>query len=90
MPSITYEDRMKEQEAKLSSRVKHLQWCKDRALEYANMDDKQNAIASMISDLGKWDGGAMYDAALLSTMMMDAMMFREKKEDIINWINGFN
>lgn len=38
------------------NRTEHLQWCKDRALEYlepgANYSP-QEAIASMMSDLGK-------------------------------------
>jgi len=38
------------------TREEHLQWCKDRALEYANSGDLQQAVASMISDLRKHEG----------------------------------
>lgn len=35
------------------NREEHLQWAKDRALEYVEAGELQNAIASMISDLQK-------------------------------------
>jgi hypothetical protein len=35
------------------TRAEHLAWCKERALEYLDMGDRVNAMASMISDLGK-------------------------------------
>jgi hypothetical protein len=35
------------------TRAEHLQWCKDRALEYVEMGDHSQAVASMMSDLGK-------------------------------------
>ena len=34
-------------------RAEHLQWAKDRALEYADMGDVANAMASLGSDLNK-------------------------------------
>lgn len=37
----------------MRSREEHLQWCKQRALEYITAGDVQNAFASMSSDLGK-------------------------------------
>ena len=37
------------------NRSEHLQWCKDRALEYVNAGDNQQAMTSMISDLRKHD-----------------------------------
>ena len=35
------------------SRSEHLAWCKERALEYVDAGDLENAYASMVSDLGK-------------------------------------
>lgn len=35
------------------SRSEHLTWCKERALEYVNMGDNGQAMASMGSDLNK-------------------------------------
>ena len=33
------------------TRAEHLQWSKDRAIEYINMGDADQAWASMVSDL---------------------------------------
>jgi len=35
------------------TRQEHLDWCKQRALEYVNAGDLVNAVASMGSDLSK-------------------------------------
>ena len=35
------------------TRSEHLQWCKNRALEYLNVGDLSQAFASMCSDLNK-------------------------------------
>jgi hypothetical protein len=35
------------------TRAQHLQWAKDRALEYVEAGDLTNACASILSDLGK-------------------------------------
>lgn len=35
------------------TRQEHLQWCKDRALEYVKVGDNDSALASMLSDLAK-------------------------------------
>ncbi len=35
------------------TRSEHLQWCKDRALEYVNNGDLTTAYASMASNLNK-------------------------------------
>jgi hypothetical protein len=35
------------------SRAQHLQWCKDRALEYIDIGEYAQAWDSMCSDLGK-------------------------------------
>lgn len=37
----------------MTTREEHLKWCKTRALEYLESGDIHNAIASMMSDLGK-------------------------------------
>jgi hypothetical protein len=37
----------------MRSRAEHLQWAKDRALEYFAQGDLVNACASFLSDLGK-------------------------------------
>ena len=35
------------------TRTEHIQWCKDRAMEYVNEGNLQDAYTSMASDLGK-------------------------------------
>lgn len=35
------------------TRAEHLAWCKQRAMEYVAANDYPNAVASMLSDLGK-------------------------------------
>ncbi len=37
----------------MQTRQEHLEWCKQRAMEYCNNGDTQQAFASFISDLGK-------------------------------------
>jgi len=38
---------------KIVSRSEHIKWCKERAREYLNAGDSENAIGSMLSDLTK-------------------------------------
>ncbi len=35
------------------NRAEHLQWCKDRAIEYVNAGELQQAFTSMTSDVSK-------------------------------------
>jgi len=51
------------------NRAEHLQWCKDRALEYADAGDGASAIASLRSDLGKHEDTAG------SVPLVDELMF---------------
>jgi len=37
----------------MATRQEHLEWCKKRALEYIDINDLQQAFASMVSDLNK-------------------------------------
>ena len=37
----------------MQSRAEHLEWCKQRAREYLAIGEWQNAMTSMVSDLGK-------------------------------------
>jgi hypothetical protein len=74
----------------MTSRKDHLDWCKQRAIEYLDRGDIAKAYASMISDIGKWEGGDLYDALTLAYISMDAMLFRTTAADMRNWIDGFN
>ena len=51
-------------------RAEHLQWCKDRALEYCDHGDINQAWASMASDLRKHEETANHSAIELGSMML--------------------
>lgn len=58
------------------TRDEHMAWAKGRALEYLNTGDVQNAITSMLSDLGKHPetegaGRAMAPVAMMTMMNQD-------------------
>jgi len=73
----------------MMSRDGHLDWCKQRSLQHLNSGDAAGAVASMISDLGKWEK-PLYDPAVFRTLVMDGIMFRKTAADVQNWIEGFN
>ncbi|MFA5151272.1 MAG: hypothetical protein WC554_01805 [Clostridia bacterium] len=70
-------------------RNEHLQWCKDRANEYVDRGDMQQAFASFQSDMRKHPDTANHMALEMGTMLLvsgnlsNAHQMRE-------WINGFN
>lgn len=70
------------------TRDEHLQWCKDRALEYVTRGDLHNAVTSMMSDLRKH---ADFQGETYSFLMLAGMMDIAKgPEAVKRWINGFN
>jgi hypothetical protein len=74
----------------MTTREEHLRWCKDRALQLVESGDATAAVASMISDLGNWQGGALYDRSVFNALAMDGLMFRKTADQVRNWIEGFN
>lgn len=71
------------------TRKEHLQWCKDRALEFVDAGDLQQAFASFLSDMKKHSETADHIGL--------EMMFRLKvvgaldtAEELRNHIEGFN
>ncbi len=69
------------------NRQEHIQWCKDRALEYVELGDLTNAVASMSSDIEKHDETKGHSGALLGVM---ELLGSPSQESIKRWINGFN
>ncbi len=68
-------------------RKEHLEWCKIRAREYIQNGDYQNAVISMISDLGKHPEtvkGQEIAGMLLLTINMNS------QESVSRFIEGFN
>ncbi len=71
------------------NRAEHLQWCKDRALEYLKVGDTQNALASMLSDLNKHDETRGHIGIELAAIeMLGGMLNCPTKTE--RFINGFN
>jgi hypothetical protein len=54
------------------SREEHLAWCKERALEYVEIGELQNALASMGSDLDKHEATKGHAAMRLGFQMLIA------------------
>jgi hypothetical protein len=73
----------------MTTRAEHLQWCKDRALEYADRGDTVNAMASMTSDLQKHPDTAGHDGVMLMTMLAMSGEFNRPGE-LRRFIEGFN
>jgi hypothetical protein len=72
----------------MSTRADHLAWCKSRAIEILDAGDAQGAIASMLSDLGKWSE-PLYDQLTLNLLAMDGMLFCKTADKVRHWIEGF-
>lgn len=73
------------------TRQEHLKWCKDRALEYVNAGDIDEALASMLSDLGKHQEtmDSLRSCGPLA-MMMKMSGQLSTREDMKKFIEGFN
>ena len=69
------------------NRQEHLQWAKDRAVEYCDKGDTMMAYASFISDIGKHPD-LHYDDFLISMGMRAAMSGDVRQTR--HFIEGFN
>ncbi len=75
----------------MMTRAEHLQWAKDRALEYADQGDTGNAMASLQSDLGKHPDTAASASIVMELMMPLAMIGEfERPGELRKFIEGFN
>ena len=73
----------------MATRAEHLQWCKDRALAYADQGDVNNALASMASDLRKHPETKGHGGVELMAMMAFAGQF-DCPGELRRFIEGFN
>lgn len=73
----------------MTDRAEHLAWCKQRALEYLDAGDLQNAVASMGSDLSKHPETAGRHNSPLLMLAMQHLIDRDEGA-IRRWIEGFN
>ncbi len=71
------------------SRSKHLKWCEERALQYLENNDLNNAFKSMISDLGEHPETSDHPAIKLGMIMMMSGNLNSK-EKMKEFIKGFN
>ena len=71
------------------TRAEHLQWCKDRALEYVDAGDLAQAWASMVSDLNKHTETANHGALELGSMLFFAGHL-SSPDEMRKFILGFN
>ena len=71
------------------TRDEHIQWCKDRALEYLDRGDLANALASMLSDLSKHPETEKHAGIQMGVMMMMAGRLSTEPE-MRKFIEGFN
>jgi len=66
----TYEDGILTMKGDEMTRAEHLQWCKNRALEYVDIGKLSEAYASLGSDLGKHPETCGHPAIELGIMLM--------------------
>ena len=73
----------------MDTRAEHLQWCKDRALAYVEVDDNQQAFNSFMSDMSKHPETKDNPFLLMGLpMLMGGLL--STPDEMNNWINGFN
>jgi hypothetical protein len=71
------------------TRKEHLTWCKQRAHEYLDKGDVTNAVASMMSDLGKHPETATKVGSILDAIGLQAAALGDR-EAARRYIDGFN
>jgi len=71
------------------NREQHLQWCKNRALEYVEQNDLKNAFASFQSDMSKHPETNNHIALQMGTMLLISGNLSTAYQ-MSDWINGFN
>lgn len=71
-----------------TTRAVYLAWCKQRAIEYVDAGDLNNAVASMASDLRKHPATEISANGILFAMGM--MEIRRGPDAVRRWVEGFN
>lgn len=67
------------------TRAEHVRWCKERARKYLRAGDAQQAVTSMLSDLGKHDA----TARLAETVGMIGIMSARSLADAQRFVEDF-
>jgi hypothetical protein len=71
------------------TRAEHMAWCKQRALEYCDIGETEQAFISMGSDLGKHSETKNHAGIRLGTMMMMSGRLKTP-EEMRKFIEGFH
>lgn len=71
------------------TRIEHLQWCKDRAMEYVHCDKLEQAFSSFCSDMKKHDETANHSGLKLGFMLFFNGHLSSAAE-MKKWILGFS
>jgi len=71
------------------NRTEHLQWCKDRAIEFVDQNDLKNAFSSFQSDMRKHAETSNHIALDMGTMLLVSGHLSTQHE-MREWINEFN
>lgn len=71
------------------NREQHLQWAKDRALEYVRRGELTNAYSSLRSDLSKHEELANHPGIGLGDRLFVGGHLRSEGQ-MRHWIEGFN
>jgi hypothetical protein len=73
------------------TRAEHLQWCKDRAMEYVKEGDLLQAVTSMMSDINKHPETGDKGGVLAMLGIMAAQQAQSgDREGVVRYIQGFN
>lgn len=75
--------------ARMVTRGDHIAWCKMRALEYVDEGDLVNAVASMLSDLGKHPATSCHVGISLGVTLQFTGQLKTE-EQVRKFIEGFN
>ncbi len=70
------------------NREEHLAWCKKRAMEYVVSGNLQDAVTSMLSDLGKHQETKSC-LAWASPLGVGMLLLKDKRR-VVEFIEGFN
>ena len=73
----------------MRTRAEHIEWCKQRALEYCDRGDPSGALASMFSDLNKHPETADHPGSQIGVMKI-MMGELEKPVEARRFIEGFH
>ena len=71
------------------TRAEHMAWCKERALQYCDNGNPQEAFASMMSDIRKHPETENHAGIQLGMMLMMSGKL-SSNDEVRKFIEGFN